>query len=330
MYGKKEFRVLELHFKKRFSLFVKPENDTSRSEKYRVFAMAKEWLERIATTVKPSTFQKYSGAVERYILPYFGEQSLCEISRTDLVKFGQDCLNHDLSEKTVNDILGVVRMILGYAGREYDLTLPQVSFLRRPPKETRVLTPTEEQRLIQYILRHFDLHGFGILLTLYTGLRIGELCALQWQDVSQTSVKVSKTLQRLSVETGKTALVFGEPKSMNSYRQIPIPDFLQQYIACFRKEEGYVLETKNRTPTEPRTLQAKFSRIAKSCRLEGVTFHTLRHTFATRCVEAGFDLKSLSEILGHRDVKTTMNLYVHPSFDFKKENMEKLKIPQIS
>ena len=167
------------------------------------------------------------------------------------------------------------------------------------------------------------------MLTLYTGLRIGELCALTWEDVSEHAIRVTKTLQRLKSDNGKTQLTVGQPKSLNSFREIPIANCLQPYISMFRQPVGYVLQTKYQTPTEPRTLQAKFQRIVTECGLEGVTFHTLRHTFATRCVEAGFDSKALSEILGHRDVKTTLNLYVHPSFDFKKENMEKLAHPLV-
>ena len=293
-------------------------------------ALAEEWLNHIAPTVKPSTLQKYRSVTEKHICPALGTCKISQITREQIAVFGQACLEDGLQEKTVNDILSVLRMILGYGEKEYELLLPQVPFFRLPPRETRVLSREEEQILLHYILTPLTSKTFGILLTLYTGLRIGELCALTWEDISDTSIQVTKTLQRLKKPNGKTALTVGNPKSMNSYREIPIADGLQPYIAMFRKQSGYVLETKYKTPTEPRTLQERFGKIVKKCGLEGVTFHTLRHTFATRCVEAGFDMKSLSEILGHRDVKTTLNLYVHPSFDFKKENMEKLELPKIS
>ncbi len=300
-----------------------------KSTKLQMDLLTQEWLCSIQPTVKPSTLQKYQRITQKYISPAFGNIKATQIKRHDVFGFGQACLQKGLKEKTTNDILGVLRMIFRFAEQEYDVLLPPVPFLRQRSAETRVLTPAEQEILLHYILGNFKLQEFGILLTLYTGLRIGELCALTWEDISDTSIRVTKTLQRLKNEDGKTALTIGEPKSLNSYREIPLADYLQPYIALFRKEKGFVLQTKYQTPTEPRTLQAKFQKIVTKCGLEGVTFHTLRHTFATRCVEAGFDAKALSEILGHRDVKTTLNLYVHPSFAFKKENMEKLSHPLV-
>ena len=311
--------------KKSFGLF----RFSSKNKKLQMESVTEEWLLHIRARVKPSTLQKYQNVISKHLLPAFGSVRITQITRAQLTAFGEVCIGQGLKEKTANDILGVLRMIFRYAEEEYDLLLPKIPFFRQPPKETRVLSQGEEQVLLQYILKNLTPKTFGILLTLYTGLRIGELCALTWEDVSEHSIRVTKTLQRLKDENGKTQLTVGNPKSLNSFREIPVADCLQPYISLFRKPTGYVLQTKHQTPTEPRTLQAKFQRIVTECGLSGVTFHTLRHTFATRCVEAGFDMKSLSEILGHRDVKTTLNLYVHPSFDFKKENMEKLAHPLV-
>ena len=180
---------------------------------------------------------------------------------------------------------------------------------------------------MSYILNHIDNAKFGVLLSLYTGLRIGELCGLQWQEVTDNAIQINHTLQRLKNNTNHTSLFLGQAKSFHSVRTIPLPECLRPLVEQFRKAEGWVLSTKNNTPIEPRTMQQKFSQIVTECQIYDVTFHTLRHTFVTRCIEAGFDVKSLSEILGHSNVKTTMNLYVHPSFDYKKENMKKLQLP---
>lgn len=321
--------MFERHFnsvpQKSYSLF----GFSTKNQKLQMESVTREWLLHIRSGVKPSTMQKYQNISENHLLPAFGAQKITQITRGEITAFGEACLQQGLKEKTANDILGVLRMIFRYAEKEYDLLLPQIPFIRQPPKETRVLSLGEEQVLLQYILENLNSKTFGILLTLYTGLRIGELCALTWEDISEHAIRVTKTLQRLKSDNGKTQLTVGQPKSLNSFREIPIANCLQPYISMFRKPVGYVLQTKYQTPTEPRTLQAKFQRIVTECGLEGVTFHTLRHTFATRCVEAGFDFKALSEILGHRDVKTTLNLYVHPSFDFKKENMEKLAHPLV-
>lgn len=160
----------------------------------------------------------------------------------------------------------------------------------------------------------------GILLALYTGMRVGELCALQWDDVADNTIIINKTIQRLK-QNGKTVLEITEPKTRSSNRKIPVPDFLMATLNQYRSY-GSVLKNRNGKPVEPRLMQLTFEKYVNECGLPKTNFHALRHTFATRCVEAGFDIKSLSEILGHTDVKTTLNKYVHSSLEQKQKNME--------
>lgn len=157
-----------------------------------------------------------------------------------------------------------------------------------------------------------------------------ELCALKWEDISvdDKTIYIHKTMQRLKNfdSTGsKTYIDISSPKSKCSIRTIPLPDVLLSYIQnnC-PDQQGYVLTSKENKYLEPRTMQAHFEKIQEKCGLEPVNFHALRHTFATRCVELGFDIKSLSEILGHASVNITMNRYVHPSMELKQQNMQKL------
>lgn len=229
-----------------------------------------------------------------------------------------------LSVKTVNDILIVLGLVFECFSEEHSIALPRITFLREERRESRVLSPEEEQILSTYLIREIDNCKFSILLALYTGMRIGELCALQWSDITEEAIHVNKTLQRLRSEKGHTAVMISDPKSHSSNRKIPLPTFLKPYIDQFRQQEGYVLSNRTGSYYEPRLLQNKFRKIIKECGLEQVNFHALRHTFATRCIESGFDVKSLSEILGHSDVKTTLNRYVHSSFAFKQQNMQKL------
>ena len=189
-----------------------------------------------------------------------------------------------------------------------------------------MLSECEQNRLIEYLLNEMDIYRFGTLMALYTGIRIGELCALLWDDITDSFMVINKTMQRLKSEEGGTAVVVDSPKSESSKRIIPLPDFLLPYVQQFRKHSGYVIDGGKSGHSEPRVMQQKFRRFAKEVGLEEVTFHTLRHTFATRCVEAGFDVKTLSQILGHADVKTTLNRYVHPSFELKQKNMAKLTL----
>ena len=206
-----------------------------------------------------------------------------------------------------------------------------------PPQLGRVLTVEEQQILTTYLLEDMNLCKFGILLALLTGIRIGELCALRWDHVLLDSklLRVDASMQRLknlSPDAGpKTAVVIGSPKSQSSIRSIPMPDYLVDLCNKLRPSDpkAFVLTGTAASYMEPRTVQRKFAKYAEDCGLENVTVHTCRHTFATRCIEAGFEIKSLSEIMGHANVSITMNRYVHCSMNLKRENMEKVQWPGI-
>lgn len=157
-------------------------------------------------------------------------------------------------------------------------------------------------------------------------MRIGEVCALRWKDVSEETIHICKTMQRLKTDSGKTEIIILPPKTASSNRVIPIPKVLLSALTERRRESGFVLLQNNGKLVEPRLLQYRFTKMAKACGLENAHFHTLRHTFATRCIEAGVDAKTLSEILGHVDVKTTLNRYVHSSLELKKNCMDKLTL----
>ena len=196
-----------------------------------------------------------------------------------------------------------------------------------------VLTIQEQKKLTSLLLDSTDLYKLGILISLYTGIRIGELCALKWENInlSNKTLKINETMQRIQNmnpnENTKTKIVITEPKSSGSIRDIPIPVFLIPVIKEFQdKPDTYLLTGKRNKYIEPRTMQNCFKRFIKESGLRSVNYHALRHTFATRCVEVGFELKSLSEILGHSNVNITLNRYVHSSFELKSINMNKLSL----
>ena len=174
-----------------------------------------------------------------------------------------------------------------------------------------------------------DACKFGILLALFTGMRIGELCALRWDNISMRgqTIKIASTMQRLKdMEEGRgTKIVIGSPKSDTSIRTIPMTDYAAELCGRMRpgSSTAFVL-TGTSDYMEPRTLQYRLEKYTKECGLEGVHFHTLRHTFATRCVEVGFEIKSLSEVLGHATTSVTLDRYVHSSIELKRSNMNKL------
>lgn len=289
-------------------------------------ALMHEWLNHIENTVKNSTFQKYRSIVKNHIdshiigsLPirYLSAKSYCDYSKSKLDA-------GILSPKTVNDIIIVIGLALSYAEEVYNIKKPKLQRVKEPKKEMRVLSIQEQKQLEQYLYHNMNLSCFGVLLALYTGMRIGELCALQWDDIQPDCIVISKTLQRIQ-DNDHTIIEITEPKTPSSIRKIPIPDFFRTIIEGYRQPDGYVLVNRNGNRVEPRLMQLTFKRIIEDCDLPKTNFHALRHTFATRCIEAGFDVKSLSEILGHADVKTTLNKYVHSSFELKQENMKRLK-----
>ncbi|MDE6777361.1 MAG: site-specific integrase, partial [Oscillospiraceae bacterium] len=186
----------------------------------------------------------------------------------------------------------------------------------------------QQEILKKYIMNHQNVTTLGIALSLYTGIRIGELCALQWADIDlkKRILTVRKTIQRIQStnKNHRTRLVITAPKSNSSCREIPIPDCLYKMLLKFKSNQNiYILSTKTK-PIEPRTMQYRFAKILKNANLPSVHYHTLRHAFATNCVALGFDIKILSEILGHSSVELTLNRYVHSSMKRKQYCMNLL------
>lgn len=300
--------------------------------------VALAWLESVQSCTKESTRNKYRNMLTNYILPTYKNQTLDKITYEFiethcnflLVSGGKkEC---GLSTKTVTDVLSVIRNVLKFAIRKGMYVPCDGSDIRikLTTKTMRILSKTEQETLCKYIFAHPEPCNIGILVCLFTGLRVGEICALRWEDVSFTdqTIYVHHTLQRVQNQTGneaKTRIILTTPKSSCSIRIIPIPDELSEVLATHNKSSiGYLLTNNGCKFVEPRTMQNRFKRIQKVCGIETANFHALRHTFATRCIELGFDVKSLSEILGHASVNITMNRYVHPTYELKKENMQKL------
>lgn len=164
-----------------------------------------------------------------------------------------------------------------------------------------------------------------ILLALTTGMRIGEICALKWSDIDlkKRIIAVNRTVQRIRTFASeqKTKIIESLPKSVKSKREIPIPDVVYEHIKALSKgveNDDYFLSSSKKI-IEPRTLQYRFKSILKKEKLPSVTFHSLRHLFATKCIELGVDVKTLSELLGHSSVEITLNRYVHSSIERKVE-----------
>lgn len=308
------------------ALFILDHLSTHKLTAISLSALMHEWLNHIENTVKKSTYQKYRSIVKNHIdTNIIGTLPVRYLSTKSYSEYSNSMLDSGvLSSKTVNDILIVIGLGLSYAEDVYDIKKPKLQRVKETKQEMRVLTIQEQKQLEQYLYHDMNLYHFGVLLALYTGMRIGELCALQWDDIRTDCIVISKTMHRIQ-DNDHTIIEITEPKTPSSVRTIPIPDFLNAIVDGYRRSCGYVLVNRNGNQVEPRLMQLTFKKIIEDCDLPKTNFHALRHTFATRCIEAGFDVKSLSEILGHADVKTTLNKYVHSSFEFKKENMKRLK-----
>ena len=308
------------------NLFIYQKPDLTKS--FTISTLIEEWLCINQNRIKPSTYQRYLGFYKNHIQSIIGHLQTVHISPTVIYEFAVNRLNAGLSRQTVNSILIFLHSCFKYGHRQYNLPLPEFQYFSCYQKEMRVFSQDEQNKLVSYLNENIDIYKFGVLLTLYTGIRIGELCALKWEDIENDCIHIRHTMLRLKKESGVgTEIIVGSPKTRKSQRIIPLPSMLLDRIEQFRNcydNQTYILGTDNLPITEPRVMQYKFKQYLKDIGIEGATFHTLRHTFATRCVECDFDIKSLSEILGHSNVQTTLNRYVHSSLNQKRIQMEKL------
>lgn len=304
------------------------------SSKHHFSFFCDEWLKTTKNRVKAATYVKYESILKNHIKPMLGNCHPAALS-TEMIEDFSNALLHEkqLSPKTVRDILTCLRSVTRYITKQFPSLLPSVDIVypKEIPKEMRVLSPVEQKQLMEYLLADMDACKFGILLALLTGMRIGEICALLWSDINlkDKTIYVHATMQRLKEHTGdeesKTKIVIGSPKSDKSVRIIPITE--QTALLCMQmqtKSRAAFVLTGAEQFMEPRTLQYRLKKYTAACKLDGVHFHTLRHTFATRAVEVGFDIKTLSEILGHSTTTVTLDRYVHSSLELKRANMSKL------
>lgn len=336
IYGK-NYTEVKLKKEEYYSLAVHEKR--SKSKKSTTFSdIADQWLTSIKCTVKESSFTRYHRNVHSYLIPTIGTLKLPEISNTVICHLKDRLLENGgkrgggLSEKTVSDLLSTLKMVLMYA-EEQGYPVMNTELIRNPKRKKRdinVIPSIVVSRLEEILLNSDDLISLGILLTLHTGIRNGELCGLRWSDFDFNSgtIRISRTVERIKdlspFAEHRTKVVITEPKTASSKREIPLPKTLCRFFRSHKGEPDSYLLTGNSKPSEPHTLYIRYERFLKRNGFESYTFHAIRHTFATRGIAAGFDAKSLSEILGHADVATTLRCYVHPSMEEKQSQMEKL------
>ena len=297
-------------------------------EKNSTFSKVAElWKADKKQYVKKSTYAAYCLLIQRHLLPEFGE--LNDIGEEVVQAFVNRKLASGLSHKTVRDTLVVLKMILRYGSKHRLMELQPIDIIyptERERQDIEVLTLSNQRQLMTYVKEHFTFLNLGILICLNAGLRIGEVCALQWDDIDVAAgvIHVNKTIQRIYLVDGEkkyTELIVDRPKTKNSIREIPMTRDLLALVRPLKKivrGDFYVL-TNAANPTEPRTYRSYFNKLQKELGLPKMRFHGLRHSFATRCIESKCDYKTVSVLLGHSNISTTLNLYVHPNMEQKKK-----------
>jgi len=282
--------------------------------------------------VKKSSYAAYLLLTENHLLPAFG--SKYEIEEIDVQSFVFKKLESGLSQKTVKDMLIVLKMALKFGAKRkwvsytpFDIQFPTV----RESQNMEVLTRSDQKKIMKYIQEHFTFRNIGVYICLSAGMRIGEICALTWKDVDtdQGVINVRQTIQRIYViEDGvrRTELLLDTPKTKNSIREIPLSKDLLRILKPFKKivNPSFFVLTNDAKPTEPRTYRSYYKNLMKDLKMPELKFHGLRHSFATRCIESNCDYKTVSVLLGHSNISTTLNLYVHPNMEQKKKAIEQM------
>ncbi|SHI06511.1 Site-specific recombinase XerD [Sporobacter termitidis DSM 10068] len=294
------------------------------------------WLESCAVNgVKPSTYENYYNCMRLYVIPFFTGPENSRITETSAGRFVRAIKdNVALSDAYKRKLLSIFKTALREILKGSAECAPVMEAVRLPkPESTEVqVFSLKEQRLVENaVLCSNDMRRLGILLCFYTGIRLGELCALKWGDIDfeAGTMSIARTVSRTKnfrPEENRTALLVGLPKSQKSVRKIPLPAFLLKLAAGMKpaaNEEHYVLSG-TAAPLDPRTYQKYFKKILLLAGVKDRKFHAIRHTFATRALELGVDIKTLSEILGHANVSITLNIYAHSLMEQKKIAIEKL------
>lgn len=292
-----------------------------------------EWIGFKNIKVKESTMERYKAVLKLYILPYFGTIPTDTLSTHHILDFVEVLFDKGLSAKTISDIINLLKNILNFASQNDIFTSIcwKLISVKQNRKQIVVLSKPEEKRLCDYLKSKSGTRELGILIALCSGIRLGELCALRWEDINmkEKTIKVNKTMIRIPCNHDQfhshTKIVVSTPKSQSSERVIPISDSLMSELEKFKRiDSEYVLSNSREKIVEPRNMQYYFKKVLKLCNVKEYNFHILRHTFATRCVENGFEIKCLSEILGHSSVKITLDRYVHSSMELKRNEMNKI------
>lgn len=313
--------------------------------KHNISSLTKQYLASRRPFLKESSYAHYSELAENYIEPYIGRIHFENLAGNAVVDYvnklkisGKTLSKGGLSDKTIRDVWSLLKSVYIFASENgdcpSDIKFPRLTLTKPSRTKPQILTKAHQKQLEMHLMDNMNPENLGIMLCLYTGMRIGEICALKWSDVDIDAclINVNRTVLRIK-NTGahgkqpKTVIVTGTPKTESSQRVIPVPKAVGRLLKSAGKllPGEYYVATCSMHMIEPRRYYAKYKLLLIKCGITtGYTFHALRHTYATRCIESGIDPKVVSELLGHSSVTITLNRYVHPTMEMKKRSVEKL------
>ena len=308
-------------------------------------ALTKQYLSARRPFLKESSYAHYAELAENYIVPYVGKMHFEELSSnmagkyiTQLKTCGKTSGKGGLSDKTIRDVCSLLKSVYYFAAENgdcpSDMRFPRLILSKPARMKSQVLTSEHQKQLEEYLTANPNPENLGIMICLYTGMRIGEICALKWSDVAPDGclINVNRTVLRIrnTEARGKqprTVIVTGTPKTDSSQRTIPVPKAIGKLLKNEDRQmpADYFVVTCSDRQMEPRRYYEKYKQILHKCGITtDYTFHALRHTYATRCIESGIDPKVVSELLGHSSVTITLNRYIHPTMEMKKRCVERL------
>lgn len=311
--------------------------DFNQEETVSVKELLMQWLKNRKMCYKQSTYSKYKYIIDKHLIPEIGEIPIETVNVAELNAFLANKLEQGglenrepLSPAYVRTMALILNAAFNYAAAEEFCAPLKTEIFKPAAKQSKVSTLShgEYHHLREYCCNNLNVTNLGILIALGAGLRVGEICALRWKDVDSDSrlLHVNHTVSRISDDQGRCRWLMEMPKTMSSIRVIPISDTLMDALMQIHEnsDSDYIV-SEHKSFTNPRTFEYRYHRELLASQVTDVNFHALRHTFATRCVEGGMDIKTLSEILGHSSVNITLNTYVHSSLELKKKQVEKVE-----
>ncbi len=302
------------------------------NRKYLYSEVLSNWLKIKKGEIKEQSYIKYNNFINLYICPYLGNKNFRLLNTKHIINFFNQEKIANLSLSTKRTLIFIIKSSFNFCVKNKlrkNIDLSELNF-KKPKSKVIYFTKNEQYKLEKYLKESKDIRKLGILICLYTGIRLGEICGLKWKDIdfSNNSISINRTVQRIKNNDinarNKTKKIVSSPKSESSIRTIPLPNFLLEELKEYKSNpENYIL-TDSKVFKDTRVYEKYLECTLKKCNIRCLNFHTLRHTFATRSIESGMDIKTLSEILGHSSYHITLDVYVHSTLDQKRDCINNL------